>query len=106
MKKEQLKEFGKHTINWIVIVALFIAAFWAGVIYNTYKYDKGTIPNFNALNEQKNISVSVNQSNQLIVIDKLNNKCNIYDSTITQSIFKLVANKIITNEASQQVKTK
>lgn len=106
MKKEQLKEFGKHIVNWIVIAALFFGAFWAGVLYTNYKHKQESIPNFNYLNEQTNLSVSVNQSNQLLIIDKINNKCDIYDSITTQSIFKLVANKLINDETSQQIKTK
>lgn len=93
--KEKLMSLAKPALNTIVVVSLVATAFQLGSLYQTSKATdkKPTNPYAHAFSPEE-ISIAVNESNELIMIERATGKYIVYSDQIGQTIFGMYANRI------------
>jgi hypothetical protein len=93
MKKEKLIELGKKGLQYIVVGGLIVISFFAGKKSDTYPLKEHPNPYSYAFSP-KEISIAVNESNELLLIEKKTGKYIVYSDEIGQTIFKMYTNRI------------
>jgi hypothetical protein len=85
----------KPALNVIVGVALLTLAFQLGTVYQSYKKPevKTSNPYAHAFSPEE-ISIAVNESNELIMIERATGEYIVYSDEIGQTIFGMYANRI------------
>jgi hypothetical protein len=93
--KEKVMNLVKPTLNVIVIVSLATAAFQLGSLYQSFKQSQTKIENpYAHAFSPEEISIAVNESNELIMIERATGKYIVYSDQIGQTIFGMYANRI------------
>jgi hypothetical protein len=93
MRKEKLIELGKKGLNYVIIGGLVISSFFVGRKSASYPPNEVTNPYSHAFSP-KEISIAVNESNELLLIEKKTGKYIVYSDAIGMTIFKMYTNKI------------
>ena len=98
MKKNQIVEFvkkyAKSVLSVAVVASIATASFKLGAKYgNPEKSEIAKNPYAHAFSP-KEISIAVNESNELIMIERATGKYIVYSDTIGQTIFGMYANRI------------
>jgi len=85
----------KPIINVVILVSISTAAFQLGGMYATSKKKevKQENPYAHAFSPEE-ISIAVNESNELIMIERATGKYIVYSDKIGQTIFGMYANRI------------
>lgn len=85
----------KPIINVVILVSIATASFKLGGVYATSKKtdDKPMNPYAHAFSPEE-ISIAVNESNELIMIERSTGKYIVYSDKIGQTIFGMYANRI------------
>ena len=99
MKKEKLIEIGKKVSHYALVISLIFFSFYIGRKSSSYPPKQVENPYSHAFN-QKEISIAVNESNELLLIEKKTGKYIVYSNEIGNTIFKMYASRIYakTNE--------
>ena len=93
--KEKLKVLGKTVLSYTLLVVALGSAYLIGANSNdpsgaTIKEENCFLPKFSPAE----ISVAVNESNDLLLIDKKTGKYKVYTEDLGLTIFKMYAKKI------------
>jgi hypothetical protein len=93
--KEKVMSLVKPTLNVIIIASLATAAFQLGSLYQLSKKPDTKVENpYAHAFSPEEISIAVNESNELIMIDRASGKYIVYSDQIGQTIFGMYANRI------------
>jgi hypothetical protein len=93
--KEKVISLVKPALNVIVIVSLVATAFQLGSLYQSSKQSKTKVENpYAHAFSPEEISIAVNESNELIMIERATGKYIVYSDQIGQTIFGMYANRI------------
>lgn len=93
--KEQITKSLKPVANVIIVAAIATTSFKLGGIYQSSQKEevKATNPYAHAFSPEE-ISIAVNESNELIMIERKTGKYIVYSDRIGQTIFGMYANRI------------
>jgi uncharacterized cupredoxin-like copper-binding protein len=93
--KDVLKSNIKHAISVVVLVAMGTIGFQSGRAYQKYVKvaEKVENPYAHAFSPEE-ISIAVNESGELIMIERATGKYIVYSDSIGQTIFGMYANRI------------
>jgi len=95
INKESIVKIMKPALNAIIIASLATAAFQLGGIYQASKKEVVSIENpYAHAFSPEEISIAVNESNELIMIERSTGKYIVYSDKIGQTIFGMYANRI------------
>lgn len=111
MKNERLKKIKEKAkpviingIKMIVLGAIIVASFYQGRFIERHKNEKNNVEVvFTRVNKDE-VSLAIDESNNLIIIDNKSGKYTIYQDSIGQSIFKLYARNIWNKGSVEEVK--
>ncbi len=96
IERETVMNLLKPTMNVIILVAVGTAMFSIGSAYQSHKAKeqaKVENPYAHAYSPEE-ISIAVNESNELIMIERATGKYIVYSDEIGQTIFGMYANRI------------
>jgi hypothetical protein len=96
MNKEKLMEIGKKTLNYVVVAGLVTASFGIGNYMGknqSIKKEVATNPYAHAYSPEE-ISIAVNESSELIMIERATGKYIVYSDQIGQTIFSMYVSRI------------
>lgn len=92
---ETLKSFGKKALNVLVGVSLLICGFCIGhysyILRNCNNKPKAV------MKTTKDVSVAINESNEVLIIDRASGQFETYSDSVGTNIFKLYAAKMYQN---------
>jgi len=93
--REKVMSLVKPTLNVIAAVSLATASFQLGILYQSSKKPniKQENPYAHAYSPEE-ISIAVNESNELIMIERATGEYIVYSDQIGQTIFGMYANRI------------
>jgi len=93
--KETIVKAIKPTLNVIIVVSVATSSFKLGSMYQSSKKEdtKMENPYAHAFSPEE-ISIAVNESNELIMIERATGKYIVYSDQIGQTIFGMYANRI------------
>jgi hypothetical protein len=101
VNKEKVITFAKKAFTYVIIVGALIIGFFIGKRFpynNPHAQDN---PYSHAYNENE-VSIAVNESNELLVIDRKTGKYVIYSNEIGMTIFKMYTNRIYQDAISNK----
>jgi hypothetical protein len=85
----------KPIVNIVILVSVATAAFKLGQNYQSSKKEEATVSNpYAHAFSPEEISIAVNESNELIMIERATGKYIVYSDKIGQTIFGMYANRI------------
>ena len=96
INKEQIVKAIKPALNVVILVSVATASFKVGGMYESSKKKediKVENPYSHAFSPEE-ISIAVNESNELIMIERSTGKYIVYSDRIGQTIFGMYANRI------------
>ena len=96
IEREKVMSLLKPAMNVIIIAAVGTAMFRLGIAYQNHETKKSTKvenPYAHAFSPEE-ISIAVNESNELIMIERSTGKYIVYSDQIGQTIFGMYANRI------------
>ncbi len=94
--KEKLMEIGKTTLNYVVVAGLVTAGYGLGHYMGknqTVKPEKESNPYSHAFTPEE-ISIAVNESSELIMIERATGKYIVYSDQIGKTIFSMYVSRI------------
>ena len=92
--KEVVAKYTRPALNTIIVAAIATMAFKAGVMYgNRPQKEAEDNPYAHAFSPEE-ISIAVNESNELIMIERATGDYIVYSDQIGQTIFGMYANRI------------
>jgi hypothetical protein len=93
--KEKMLKLVKPAMNVVITVSIATAGFQLGSLYQASKATdkKPTNPYAHAFSPEE-ISIAVNESNELIMIERATGEYIVYSDKIGQTIFGMYANRI------------
>jgi ribosomal protein S4E len=95
INRESIIKIIKPALNVVIVVAVGTAMFQLGVIYQSSKKEIVKVENpYDHAFSPKEISIAVNESNELIMIERSTGKYIIYSDQIGKTIFGMYANRI------------
>lgn len=86
----------------VISAALITGSFISGKWYERYQIERTHAPNYSIVIRPHQVSVSIDQNNRLIILNKTTNEPSIFSDSITTAIFTLYANQLV----NTQTKTK
>jgi hypothetical protein len=93
--KEKLMNLIKPTLNIVFVASVATAAFQMGSYHQSQKLKSTQNPNpYAHAFSPEEISIAVNESNELIMIERATGKYIVYSDKIGQTIFGMYANRI------------
>jgi len=93
--KEQIIMAVKKAWSYAVIVGALLIGFSIGRYTQNYPPEKAKSENpYMAMHSVTNVSIAVNESNELLLIDRTTGKYEMYSDSIGMSIFKMYSNRI------------
>ena len=101
VKKEQVIKVAKKVFSYAIIVGALGAGFVIGRFTQTYPPSKETNP-YQSIHSIKNVSIAVNESNELMLIDRNTGKYQMYSDSIGVAIFKMYSNRIYQTAGSNE----
>lgn len=92
---EFIKKYVKPAVNTVIVVSVATASFKLGSMYQASKKEntKPKNPYSHAFSPEE-ISIAVNESNELIMIERATGDYIVYSDQIGQTIFGMYANRI------------
>lgn len=93
---ETVKGYVKPAFNVVILVAVSTATFKLGALYQASRTEKAEIvenPYAHAFTPDE-LSIAVNESNELLMIERATGKYIVYSDQIGQTIFEMYANRI------------
>ena len=94
INRESLMSVIKPTLNAIVFAGACATCFQLGSIYQSSKKETVTKNPYAHAFSPNEISIAVNESNELIMIERASGDYIVYSDTIGQTIFGMYANRI------------
>jgi hypothetical protein len=96
--KEVLQKTTKQVINFTLIGLLIVASFFIGHYYSDIEsVITNKKQNFGEVKNRNNTSISITERGELMIIDRLDQKIQIYDDTIASIIFNTYSNRLISS---------
>ena len=95
---EKVKQVMRHIGQTLMVAGAVVVGFGVGLY--TYKFkdaEKHTNP-YEHVKGPHTISVAVNESSEMLIIDRTTGNYEVYSDSVGIMIFKLYANKIYTNQ--------
>jgi len=93
--KEKILSLAKPALNIVIAVSIATASFQLGCFYYYTKSKEAVVENPHAhAYSPEEISIAVNESNELIMIERATGKYIVYSDEIGQTIFGMYANRI------------
>ena len=93
--KENISKIVKPAMNIVIVVSLSTASFTLGTLYQSSKKPDVKVENpYAHAFSPEEISIAVNESNELIMIERATGKYIVYSDEIGQTIFGMYANRI------------
>jgi hypothetical protein len=93
INKESIMSVLKPVLNAVVIAGTCSTCFLLGTIYQSSKKEIEKNPYSHAFSPSE-ISIAVNESNELIMIERATGNYIVYSDTVGQTIFSMYANRI------------
>lgn len=97
--KEQLKQLGKKVLNiliaGLVVGCAFFAGFYIASIKTTLVEAKSQVNQLNDVKTLKDVSVAIDNSDNIIMLNKLDGTYTLYSDSVGTAIFKLYVGKIV-----------
>lgn len=96
IEREKVMSLLKPAMNLVIVAAVGTAMFRLGVAYQSHESKEQTKvdnPYAHAFSPEE-ISIAVNESNELIMIERATGKYIVYSDQIGQTIFGMYANRI------------
>ena len=98
ISKETLMGYLKSMSQYVMILIALMSGFIIGKFhYKLEQVKEDTTNPFNHVRNIKNISIAVNEHNELMLINKNTGNYQIYSDSIGMSIFRMYSNKIYQN---------
>jgi hypothetical protein len=97
-KLEKLFPALRKVANYTFILLVLTSGFFIGRISHEILPQVESRP---TMREIKDISIAVNESNQMLIIDKRTGKYEMFSDSIGTTIFKMYANRIYQNQPSK-----
>jgi hypothetical protein len=95
INKEAIFKIAKPALNVVIIVSVATASFKLGGMYQTSQKEVTKIENpYSHAFSPEEISIAVNESNELIMIERSTGEYIVYSDQIGQTIFGMYANRI------------
>ena len=95
INQESITKIIKPALNVIIVVAVGTAMFKLGGIYQSSKKDVAKVENpYAHAFSPEEISIAVNESNELIMIERSTGDYIVYSDQIGKTIFGMYANRI------------
>jgi hypothetical protein len=85
----------KKVANYTFLLLVLTSGFFIGRISHDILPKVESKP---TMKFHKNISIAVNESNQMLIIDKKTGKYEMFEDSVGVTIFKVYANRIYTNQ--------
>jgi len=101
MNKEQVIAVTKKVFSYAIIVGALGAGFVIGRFTQTYPPAEEANP-YQSIHSIKNVSIAVNESNELMLIDRTTGKYQMYSDSIGMAVFKMYSNRIYQNAGSNE----
>ncbi len=92
--KEVVAKYTRPALNTIIVAAIATVAFKAGVMYGNRPQKQAEENPYAHAFAPDEISIAVNESNELIVIERATGDYIVYSDQIGQTIFGMYANRI------------
>lgn len=89
-----LKKYTRNALNVIVAASIAAASFKLGSKYGTPEKKEVVVNPYTHAFSPEEISIAVNESNELIMIERATGKYIVYSDKIGQTIFGMYANRI------------
>ena len=95
INREKVMNLLKPAMNLIIVAAVGILMFRLGIAYQNNKNKETKVENpYAHAYSPEEISIAVNESNELIMIERATGKYIVYSDQIGQTIFGMYANRI------------
>jgi hypothetical protein len=95
INKETLLKALKPALNVVIVVSVATASFKLGSMYQASQKEDIKLENpYSHAFSPEEISIAVNESNELIMIERATGKYIVYSDQIGQTIFGMYANRI------------
>ena len=95
INREKVMNLLKPAMNLIIVAAVGTVMFRLGIAYQNNKNKKTKVENpYAHAYSPEEISIAVNESNELIMIERATGKYIVYSDQIGQTIFGMYANRI------------
>jgi hypothetical protein len=101
LNKEKLVEFSKKLLNYGIICGALVVGFGFGRYYTSHEPKITSNPYSHAFSPEE-ISIAVNESNELILIERKTGKYIVYSDEIGMTIFKMYTNRIYQNATGNE----
>lgn len=102
-EKIQNQKIGKNLLDTVIYIIALIISFGIGYYYKNVKTPElaATFSKFNNPKSSKNITVSITDKNELLLIDKETQTIDIYQDSVGILIFKAYASKLVTSTSTK-----
>jgi hypothetical protein len=95
INREKVMNLLKPAMNLIIVAAVGTVMFRLGIAYQNNKNKETKVENpYSHAYSPEEISIAVNESNELIMIERATGKYIVYSDQIGQTIFGMYANRI------------
>lgn len=101
LNKEKVITFTKKAFTYAIIIGALVIGFFIGKRFPSNPQHSQDNPYSHAYDENE-VSIAVNESNELLVIDRKTGKYIIYSDQIGMTIFKMYTNRIYQNATSHE----
>jgi hypothetical protein len=101
LSKENVMNGAKKAVNYAFIGGVLCVGFVVGKYHESHKIKKTSNPYSHAFSPQE-ISIAVNESNELMLIERQTGNYIIYSDTIGMTIFKMYTNRLYQNASSNE----
>lgn len=101
VNKEQVIAVTKKVFSYAIIVGALGVGFVIGRFTQTYPPAEEVNP-YQNIHSIKNISIAVNESNELMLIDRTTGEYQMYSDSIGMAVFKMYSNRIYQNAGSNE----
>jgi hypothetical protein len=101
VNKEKVMTFTKKAFTYAIIAGALVIGFFIGkrFPYNNHPVQDNPYSHAYDANE---VSIAVNESNELLIVDRKTGKYIIYSDKIGMTIFKMYTNRIYQNATSDE----
>lgn len=107
-KKERMIEFLKKAAKVsgrvLLLVLYFFTSFCLGLLFVRLNTEPNKVNPFKDVKYPQTVSVAVNESNDVILMDKTTGEYQIYSDSVGLAIFKLYANKMYVKANNETTK--
>lgn len=101
LNKEKVMAFAKKAFTYTIIVGALVIGFFIGKKFPSSHPQIQDNPYSHAYNAGE-VSIAVNESNELLIFDRKTGKYIIYSDEIGMTVFKMYTNRIYQNATSHE----